>query len=1293
MKSDLTENIYSRFTAITVFLYAILQFNTFFSQNDSYSLLIPWDVSKKIISNEVEIIVPVIKNQDYKGTSPHFFWQEKLPLGGEYEVQVSDIVYGPSESTDLGLLNHNGIDIPQQPRYEAKATKARTQRYMSVSLFPFVMQDGVLKRIMGFTVRALPAQLVTLTPQKSFVASSVLSDPDSKWYKIGVRADGIYKIDRSFLSSLGIDIASVDPQSIHIYGNGSGKLDELNSAYRVDDLAKNAIQIIGEQDGVFNEGDYILFHAWGPNKWLRNGQIFRRDLNIYSDVSYYYIRICAAEAPLRIANAPVASGAFTQSVTDYNYFDIVESEDKSLVGGGQRWYGDVFDVELTRNYTFSIPALNTAVPVRFQTSLAHNARIPGSSVNLSVNGTTIESSSLDSGTLDFRRKEFNDTYTASSGTLAFRMTVTRNSPTVLTYLDKIELNARRNLVFMGDYFRFRDLPSIAVGNVTRFTVSGIQNANYFVWDVTNRQVPRIITGTLSGTDFIFDANTDTLREFAVSNGSVYLTPEISGNVVAQNLHALPFADMLVVTHPDFVSYAERLANIHRNEGMQVHVVTTEQIYNEFSSGSQDPTAIKWFAKMFYDRANGNPSLMPKNLLLFGDGTYDPKNRVSNNNYFMPTYQVISSENHIDALVTDDYFGMLDNNESLADGDLMDINVGRLLISNGQQANDQIAKIEKYMSKGGETVGSAADCCSGTNASAGVFGDWRLNYVQITDDEQDGDFVTKDAEPQFEQVTAEHPEMNSDKIYSDAYSQISGAGGERYPDVNDAITNRIQRGALIMNYIGHGGETGAADERIVTIPQILSWTNADKLCLFVSATCEFTKFDDPSRISAGEWVSMSPAGGGIALMTTTRAVYVSVNTQIGKKFYENVFDRDANMQPLTFGEIMTRTKNQTTTSGVNRRCFMLVGDPALKIALPSLKIVTDSINGISPDLANDTIEALSKMRIKGHVVDQNGNVMTDFNGLLSPTIYDKPKAQHTLGQNIKSPVIDFTTQKNAVYKGKVSVTNGYFDFSFVVPKDINFAYGNGKISYYGNTELIDAGGMDSRFILGGLNAAGLNDNVAPLVELYLNDDSFVSGGITNENPKLIAKVSDENGVNTVGNGIGHDIVAILDGNTADPIVLNDYYSADLNMYQSGKVTYDFSKLAPGKHSLSFKIWDVNNNSAESHLDFVVVEKQEIALDHVLNYPNPFTTKTEFFFEHNQVCSALETQIQVYTVSGKLVRTINELVKTQGFRTEGISWDGRDDFGDKIGRGVYVYRITVRTAEGETAQKLEKLVILN
>jgi hypothetical protein len=371
---------------------------------------------------------------------------------------------------------------------------------------------------------------------------------------------------------------------------------------------------------------------------------------------------------------------------------------------------------------------------------------------------------------------------------------------------------------------------------------------------------------------------------------------------------------------------------------------------------------------------------------------------------------------------------------------------------------------------------------------------------------------------------------------------------------------------------------------------------------------------------------------------------------------------------------------------------LIGDPALKIALPRLRVVTDTINGLSPVAEIDTIRALSKVTIKGHLEDFNGNLLSNFNGIVTPSILDKPKNLSTLGQNADSPVIDFELQKNIVYKGKATVTNGNFAFSFIVPKDINFSYGNGKISYYASDIQTDASGSDERLIIGGIDPNGITDTQGPDISLYINDKNFVSGGITDETPQLLAELFDENGINTVGNGIGHDLTVILDDNTANPIVLNDYYSAALDSYQSGEVNYSFPTLEKGKHKLTVKVWDVNNNSSEKSIDFIVQEKAEMALDHVLNYPNPFTTKTQFYFEHNQVCSQLETQIQIFTVSGRLVRTLNQIVNTEGFRSQGIDWDGRDDFGDQLAKGVYVYTLKVNSPDGTKAEKTEKLVLL-
>lgn len=1269
-----------------VWLFSVMSPFIVNAQSNNYQVSIDWKESTSYKEDNQTFFLPRINGQDYTLNQPHFHWTQEYNGYGDYFVDVVDVQYVNAISTDLDFFNSQKIILPISPSFQAKTTSARGKKQIVVDLNPFVLKNGTLQRISSFKVLLNPKP--ALFKAKSFVSSSVLGDLNSQWYKIAVSEDGIFKLDRNFLASIGIDVSNLNPMHVNIYGNGTGKLPELNSDFREDDLVKNDIFVFGESDGVFDADDYILFNAWGPNRVNQKSTAFEREMNVYSTKSFYFIRISDTDTPARIQSQASAVSPNTV-VNSYNFFAVYEKELVNLVQGGQRWYGDLFDTELSKTFAFNIPNAISSSPVDFKVIYASNARSNGSFIDFSVGNALLLKQTLYPISAYYFKGEVNFTLPNASNSVILKMSVFRNNPSVLTYLDKIEVNARRGLSFYGNYMPFRDLLSVGAGKIATFEVNNLPSSG-FVWDVTDRQKPKRMDGNWVGSNFSFSTTTDLLKTFVASSGNAFLTPEFIKTVEPQNLHALSNADYLIVTPVAFKSQADRLANLHRDQGMSVHVVTSEQVYNEFSSGAQDITAIKFFAKMFYDRAAGNVALMPKNLLLFGGGTYDPKNIVSNVN-FIPTYQAQNSENQISALVTDDYFGMLDDSESIADGDMLDIGVGRLLISNNQIAKEQVDKIEIYMKNDvlSNTIQSA--CCDGENQDQSTFGDWRLNYVQITDDEENGYFVNIDCEPQSIYVQANHPEMNVDKLYSDAYPQISGAGGERYPALENAITEKVQRGSLVINYVGHGGINGAADERFINIPQIKSWTNINRLHLFVSATCEFTKYDDPAVISAGELNSLNPIGGAIALMTTTRSVYFNVNSSIGDQFYKHVFLRDANLEPLTFGEIMRLTKNGAS-GGSNKRSFTLIGDPALKIALPKLRIVTDSINHLDPSLLVDTVRALSKMNIKGHIEDNYGNIMTSYNGILSPTIFDKPKNNKTLGQNTKSPVIDFKTQKNALYKGKASVVNGYFDFSFIVPKDINYAYGNGKISYYGNNDQMDAGGLDTRFIVGGLNQAGLNDNIPPSVQLYLNDENFVSGGLTDQNPKLIVKVSDENGINAVGNGIGHDIIAILDNNTAKPIVLNEYYIADLDSYESGKITYDFKNLPVGRHTLSFKVFDVNNNSADVNIDFVVAEKKEITLDHVLNYPNPFTTKTAFFFEHNQVCESLEVQIQIFTVSGKLVKTINQEVKTNGFRTEGIEWDGRDDFGDEIGRGVYVYQLSVKTIEGDIAQKIEKLVLL-
>lgn len=1281
----------SAFLKLPVLLIACVSALNSVAQNELV-LSLDWKEPVTVEHNLEQIQAPAFEKQSYQQGVPYYHYLEEVSKGYNAGLVIGNYVSSAARPAEIAYLERFSIPVPSTPQAEMNVTNGAGKRWISVNLFPFVKEGGEIKRITQLVVNKTKSPSISGYYNKDFAAESVLRPGTGSWYKIAVAADGVYKIDKTFLTNLGIDVATLNPQDINIYGNADGRLPEANATPRTDDLALNSIYIEGESDGVFDDEDYILFYGWGPDRWYANGTDFNQDKNIYAPYGYYFININSATAPERIQVAPIPGGAVTHSITSYSYRAIHEVDAVNMVKAGQRWYGEEFDIELSKVFAFPVPNPVVGHPSTFKVAIAtNNKSTTGTQQRYLLNGSLLFTANLPTIS-DWGRSVNTLNFTSGSPNLNLTIAITRNSPDVVTYLDRIELNTRRNLVFTGNQFNFSDLPSVGLGNVGQFTIQNFP-ASGFVWDVTDRHHPKTINGTLSGTDYVFTAALDTVTEFVASDSLVFLTPQRIGAVEPQNLHALPQATLLIVTHKSFLAQANRLASLHQqHDGMSAHVVTTEQIYNEFSSGGLDPTAIRMFAKMFYDRGAAQPDTRPKYLCLFGDGTYDPKNRVPGNNNYVPTYQFVggTSEHYINNLVSDDYFGMLDDSEAINNADLLDIGIGRLLISDNDIAKQQVDKIEHYM-KNGSTLFAEdnANCIDGISTS--TFGDWRTKVVNIADNEHNGYFINVDLEPIYAYLQANYHEMNYDKLYMDAYPRVSTTGGYRFPDINKNIDDRFKRGALVINYVGHGGEAGLADERIITIPQIQGYRNIDNLPLFVSATCEFTKYDDPERVSAGEWLSLNDKGGAIALFTTTRSVYFSVNGNTVTRFFENVFVRNPDYSPRTLGEVVMNTKVNINDSD-NKFAFTLVGDPALMIALPRYKMVLDSINGYDPAVYQDTVRALTKVKIKGHVEDFFGTVLAGFNGVATPSLYDKPKDMQTLGQGADSPVIPFELQRNVIYKGKATVTNGYFELEFVTPKDIDYEYGNGKFSLYANSSAEDGMGEDTRVIVGGINPNGLDDNAGPEIDLYLNNENFANGGLTDETPYLIAKIFDENGINTVGNGIGHDITVIIDNKTSDPIVLNDYYSADLDTYKSGEVKYQFPDLEEGEHTLTLKVWDVNNNSSESSLDFVVQTNLTLELDHVLNYPNPFTTSTDFYFEHNQCCTELEAQIQIFTISGRLVKTINERVYTSGYRSEGIHWDGKDDFGDQLAKGVYVYRLKVRTPEGIIAEKLEKLVLL-
>ena len=1273
---------------------------TSFSQKvENIEVKLEWgnELASYTINETNSYSVPDLKYSFFNGEQFLFIkqWERSSNLGWKFTINT--YAHESISSDESAFLIKHNILVPEEFEFNLKNNTIRAKGVASLEFVPYIKVNGSVRRIttVNFDLTKYPQQIAKST---NFVENSVLASGSGDWYKIKVTTDGVHRLDYNYLRSIGVDVDNLNPDHLNIYGNGFGKLPELNSVWRPDDLVKNSIMVFDGGDNSFDPGDYILFYGRGPHKWFQGGSYgYSRELNIYATYSAYFINVNSAEPPLRIQNAPAVTDAATHVVNDFDDYAIHERENVNLLKGGQRWYGEEFDAQLSQSFAFSFPNLNTSEPVIVRSFFAYRFGGGSASYSISYNGSTIGSASLGSisdansvGRVGFTTPPGQFSPTSSSFSLTANFN--RSVPSDIGYLDFIEVNAKRNLIFSSGQLNFRNRSSIGVGNITEYQFASFP-ANGIVWDVTTWTNPEVVQGNLSGSTYTFKSTSDSLKSFIAFNGSSYFTPEFEKRVEYQNLHALPAADYLIVTHPTFLGQANRLAALHEQNGLSVHVVTLERLYNEFSGGTPDPTAIKTFARMFYERAAGDPLLMPKYLLLFGDGTYDPLNRVANNNYMVPVYHTVTSEGYVSTLLSDDYFGMLDPSESFSPSDNLDIAVGRLVATTAEQATDLVNKIEHYMRNGSNLYASSGVLC-GDDGFATTQGDWRLRYTLIADDEENGYFLINDLEPAYNYVTANHPEMNANKVYSDAFSQISTAGGERYPEVNTDIDRSIENGSLMTCYVGHGGAMGAASERIMTIGQITNYRNINRLTLFVSATCEFGRIDDNERVSAGEWFALNPIGGAIALMTTTRAVYFSTNSITTNSFFEQVFLRDADFKPRTFGEIITDTKNNIST-GVsnNKRSFMLLGDPALRIALPYEKVVLDSVNSVAVNASQDTLRALSKARFSGHLEDQFGNTLNGFNGVMQPSIFDKAKEQNTLSNDATSPVVSFEQQNNVLYRGKVSVTNGLFDFDFIVPKDIDYSFGEGKSSFYAfNAAEDNAGGYSKAFIVGGIDTAGLNDNVGPEITLYLNDDSFVNGGITDEAPILIAELFDESGINTVGNGIGHDITVILDEETSNAKILNEFYEADLDTYKSGSLRYPFTTLEPGIHTLTFKAWDVNNNSSDARLEFIVQENEEVALDHVLNYPNPFTTNTQFMFEHNQVCAALETQIEIFTVTGRLVKTINTEVKTQGFRTEGIFWDGKDDFGDQLAKGVYVYRVTVTNPDGDTAQAMEKMYLL-
>ena len=1095
-----------------------------------------------------------------------------------------------------------------------------------------------------------------------YASESVLNS--GKWVKIQVAEDGIYKLTAADLKKMGF--SNLD--KVAVYGYGGWPLDEDFSTTYIDDVPEVA---------VWRSADYLLFYGKGPRKWeySSSDKSFIHTNNPYSNYGYYFVS--EKETTGRTMEKAASAAGATLQVTTFDDYVLHEEELVSVNSSGRELYGESFTSTLSRDFTISDPGITND---EGKATLSFISRGNGT-ITMNVDGNALISGSVSvpSDEYEVARELYRErAWMADKGetvkvNIGYSTTGHKN-----VHLNYFRLQMKRQLKVYDNYTFFRSLS--ARGNASRFVIQGA-DASTLVFDVTDGVNPQQMETSLNGTELSFSIPASaSLREFVVVKPSQIKAPVTVGEVANQNLHALPQQDMIIIAQPNFTTQAERLAEAHRTkDNLTVRVVTPESIYNEFSSGTPDATAYRRFMKMFYDRKTSEADA-PKYLLLFGDGSFDNRKLTSawksvDMSNMLLTYQTensLSSQSY----VIDDYFGFLDdadNKKSLQNKKLC-LGIGRFPIRTVEQATQMVDKVISYMEN--KNTGS-----------------WKNNLCFMADDGSNTDgFMTEHmefADQLAGYVESEHPEFLVNKLYYDAYKKDMTAG--TYPDVRSGLQKLLKDGLLLFNYTGHGGTTALSDEKVLTQTDINQFTYTH-LPVWVTATCDFTRFDDLNT-SAGEDVFLNKSSGGIALFTTVRVAYSRPNFPINDNVIRNLFERN-NGRRRTLGEVMQATKN--TLSSVYKLGFCLIGDPAVKMAYPEFGMKVTTVNGQSVDGNSISFKALEKITVEGEVLDASGQLVTDFTGIVNPTVKDSKVTVTCLKNSNKddSPAFTFTDYPNTIFIGNDSVRNGKFSFTFTVPKDISYSNLQGKMNLYAvDTESgNEAQGNFDNFIVGGTSDTAETDTIGPEIRaLYLNDTTFVDGGQVNTTPYFVAELWDKSGVNITGSSVGHDMMLVIDESTVLSYNLNSYYELLLGEDGTGIVKFPIPALEPGKHTAEFWVWDILNNSTVRTFTFEVVEGLKPFLFDVIATPGIAREQVTFHLMHNRPESWMRVGIMVYDLAGRQLWKHEESGTSGLFENYTVSWDLTSG-GARMRPGVYIYRAAISTDNSKDATKARKFIIL-
>ncbi len=1164
-----------------------------------------------------------------------------------------------------------------------------------------------------FEVIKTPIQLRKMAYEPLAIQDHPLAN--GKWVKIEYQTQGIYEITPEQLNAAGFAVNSIDPRNIQIWGTDAELIPELNAdaQTRFEELP---IIVSGESDGSFDSNDRIYFYGNSAYRSRRGVNSFgdyrfSHTINYYSTSSYVFLTVAeTAGKRMSVANAGLTSTTEVTQFRDHLWKEEELYKTEQLVRSGRQWLGQVFSGEsFGRNATIfsdTIPGFiqgsTVSISIRYYARASTNSTFStqiGEQNLGTIQVTRISSLSSNVGSsANFRDFSVNRALTLSNSILKMDAEFTNTSTGAMGWVDFIDIEVDRELVAERGKLQFYPDQGLNVNQPVTFVLQGF-TSQPLVLDVSDTYQPRQLLATYSNEQAQVTYYPNPERQYIAQNQ--FYRPVSITEIPNQNLTGTSYQpDYLVVTHPDFLEQAQRLAQYREeNDNLRTLVATQEQVFNEFSGGNPDIMAIRLFIRHFYDRAVTDEDL-PQYVLLFGDTHYDYKNveQAGSMDNFVFTYESPEFVSRTGSFGSDDFFVLMDANEGrwATTTELIDLGIGRLPVQTAAEASLMVDKIIAYESPEME------------------FSEWRTLYTFAADDEFPESDLNRDLHVLNADSTAAVIDLNSSglrlrKIYLFDYPVENTAAGRRVPQATRDLINTINSGTLVINYSGHGAEQVLADERFFVSNMIEELDNKHKPTIFVTATCSFGRFDDRLDQSGAEKLVLHSNGGAIAALTTTRVVFTSssanaFNFGLNRALTTAMYQREPETGlPRRLGDIYQITK---TTGAVgpsdNSRRFILLGDPATRIAMPKRQMRITQVNTQPVDATTPAgINALEEVSVKGVVSQADGSVDVSFNGEVSLQIRDARRfvqlPTERWNGGCYTPNCGYFLQNDVLFNGRATVANGQFEVKFMLPRNVGINSGFSQLLLYATDQSVDATGAYSRLQVSGINTSLVNDGAGPEVDVFLNDDSFVRGSIVNQSPVLVVRVSDEVGINTAASGIGQELVATTrnpDG-TQSTYVLNEYFETELNDYRSGEARYSLEQLPEGDYSVQVRAWDIFNNPGEQSTDFTVTNSGDLVIRNVYNYPNPMHSKTRFIIEHNQPNTPISFNLRVFTLTGRPVYHVNEpeMISTGSFIT--YDWDGRDRDGDKLATGTYLYHIRIKadTPEGrKTVERIEKLVII-